>query len=147
MSKRFLQLMGCVGGLCLLGCDSPVKTDWQGHYQYEHVLGEGAGGVGQFVSYDLSIAAGVCTLDRVGLQTDEHLVCALKPAGDAIAIAFKSYADGSVQNALGVAVYQVGDTLFALKKQAGVIHTHWGALAPDGLTALNGEFFKPVLSQ
>jgi len=144
MKKSFL--MACVLPTILLfaGCNNEAETNWNGAYLYEHELGEGAGGISNIVEYDLTIADDKCTLDIVGFQTDDHLLCTTKPSGDSVAIAFKSYTDGATKNALGVTAYEVGSALFSLSRKNDSLTTQWQSLVPDGLEKLPGEYFAPV---
>lgn len=145
MMKRSL-LFWCVLPTALLvtGCKTQAETDWRGAYLYEHELGEGAGGISSFIEYNLTIADNKCTLDIVGLQTDEQILCTTTPSKGAIAVSFKSYSDGATKNPLGITVYEVGSILFSLSKNNDSLITQWQSLVPDGLEKLSGEYFAPV---
>lgn len=130
-----------------LGCQQEAGADWQGAYFYEHEVGEGAGGVTSFIEYNLAIGAGdKCTLEIVGLQMEEQILCTATATatGDEVAVAFKSYADGAVKNALDVAVYPAGGTLFSLSKEKDTLITRWQALVPDGVENKSGSYFVPA---
>ncbi|HSX86181.1 MAG TPA: DUF5991 domain-containing protein [Cellvibrio sp.] len=139
MKRSFL--FWCIFPTALLGCKTQAETDWRGAYLYEHELGEGAGGISSFIEYNLTIADNKCTIDIVGLQTDDHILCTTKPSEDAVAVTFKSYTDGTTKNPLGIAVYDIGSTLFSLKKKNDSLITQWQSLVPDGLKKLSGEYF------
>lgn len=141
MNRKFLQL--CIFPLLMLfaGCNNAANIDWRGAYLYEHELGEGAGGISSIIEYTLTISDDKCSLTIVGLQTDEQITCSAKTSGDSVAIDFKSYSNGSTTNAVGVAVYTVGSTLFFLKKEKDSHVTKWQDLVPDGTKELSGKYF------
>lgn len=144
MNRKFLQL--CFFPLLMLfaGCNNAANIDWRGSYLYEHEVGEGAGGISSIIEYTLTIADDKCSLTIVGLQTDEQITCSTKTSGDSIAIEFKSYADGSIKNPVGVAVYTVGSALFSMKKDKDGYVTKWHDLVPDGSKELSGKYFAPT---
>lgn len=144
MKRSFLFWCILPSVLLFTGCETEAETDWGGAYLYEHELGEGAGGISSFIEYNLTIADDKCTLDITGLQTDDNILCTTKPSGESIAITFKSYTDGATKNPLGVAVYEVGSTLFSLSKKEDALITQWQSLVPDGLEKQFGEYFAQV---
>ncbi len=145
MNKQFLQF--CLLPLLMLfaGCNNAANVDWRGIYFYEHEVGEGAGGISSFIEYTLTITDDKCLLGIVGLQTDEQIICSPKKSGDSVSIAFKSYANGSTTNPLGIAVYSPDGTLFSLSNNKDGYITKWQDLVPDGTTELSGKYF--VLTQ
>jgi hypothetical protein len=141
MSKKILQFCFVPILMLFAGCNNAANIDWRGTYLYEHEVGEGAGGISSFIEYTLTIADDKCSLAIVGLQTDEQIICSTKTSGDSVSIAFKSYANGSTTNALGIDVYTVDGTLFSLNNNKDGYITKWQDLVPDGTKELSGKYF------
>lgn len=118
---------------------------WTGTYAYNEPLGRDAVGQGMsiFVDHRLTLGANACRLTALGYQTNTAIRCTAKAAGDRLDIAFVSFGDGKVTNAYGVKLYDVGQTLFSLKRQGGGVMTTWGAYRP-GLEGHEkpGVYFK-----
>lgn len=144
MNKKLFFWYVLPVAILFTGCKSEANSEWQGNYLYEHEIGEGAGGISSFIEYDLTIANEKCTLNIAGLQIDDHLICKAEPSENAVAIKFKSYADGEIKNPLGIDVYKVDDTLFSLVKDKDSLTTQWKSLVPDGMEKLSGEYFSRI---
>ena len=58
-----------------------------------------------------------------------------------LAIAFTSYANGAVKNSYGVQPYAVGENLFRLQMEDGVLKTYLDGLRDDALGVSDGVLF------
>ncbi len=127
---------------------------WAGSYVYEDALGEipARSGTHVFITYKLRVpksASRPATLNADGFQTEDRVRCAISGSEDRIEIRFISFADGTVANQFGVAVYQPNDVLFTLERVrtngVQVVVTEWRALKPSGVAHRRGRYFMPVL--
>ncbi len=115
-----------------------VTRRWAGSYVYEDALGEIPTGSGThaFITYKLHVpksASQPVTLNADGFQTEDRIHCAVSGNEDRIEVRFVSFADGTVANQFGVAVYQPNDVLFTLERVrtngAQALVTEWKAQA------------------
>ncbi len=105
---------------------------WDGAYHYAFDGGRNAGGDATVVTYTLMLTPTTCRFSAEGYQTDEDITCTATRTSDRVDVAFKSYADGSTNDAYGNAVYSVGDSLFALERNGAQVFTRWkGYTLPD----------------
>src|SRR3978361_566013 len=85
---------------------------WKGSYVYEHSSGKSKSGTGIVVTYKVEVrpanndAPAIVSIE--GYQTDETIICNVEASESAISFFFKSYEDGGVKNAFGVARYMPG---------------------------------------
>lgn len=122
---------------------------WDGTYQFDGAAGHTAGGSPIIYHYTLSIrrsaSAPCCELKLEGYQQNESLRCAISGDRQSIDVAFTTYANGSVLNIYGTAIYRPGEPLFRLawQKHGGrdELRTTWLALHPDGIPDV-GVFFR-----
>lgn len=130
LSASFIALGTTVSG------QAPAQP-WAGHYAFVHDGGRTAGGSPIVVTYRLDIASGRgnrdCLLRIEGFQTDETIVCKLDGDATSVAVKFHTYGDGRLVNAYGTKLYEIGTTLFALRRTGPVVLTEWQALGPDGV--------------
>jgi len=116
---------------------------WYGRYLYTYEGGETAGGSPIAVRYRLDLGRGSCLLRAEGFQTDEAIRCVAVPVGGGLAVRFRSFADGSVENMYGVAEYRPGATLLTLRRLRGRLLTRWaGYSLPDGKVRPEGIYFR-----
>jgi hypothetical protein len=121
---------------------------WAGTYVYQLAGGATAGGVVVPATYRLTVKpegpGPSATLEQTGNQVDRLVLCDADATASRLVVRFRSFADGRVVNAYGVAEFAAGETLFALQGVAGArrpqLKTSWKALRPDGAAA-SGTFF------
>lgn len=127
-----------------VACAKESVIVWDGEYQYEVNLGKTASQTPVIVDYVLILHKNdVCQLNIQGYQVDKHIICGTIEEGHDMYITFKSYADGSLVNPYGFAVYKPNEKLFSLSKKNGELATTWHAIKPDGKHA-KGIHFKKV---
>jgi hypothetical protein len=130
-----------------LGCSRAprVPADWAGDYTYDADLGRNVADTGMVVTYSLHLQGTDCTLQAEGYQTDENLLCTVKPTGAALEVRFRSFADGTTKNTYGNEPYHRDQTLFTLTHTPnGRIVTRWAAYQPassDDGKARQGFYF------
>ena len=111
---------------------APSQAGWDGTYRYAFDGGRNAGGDATIVTYTLVLTPTTCRFSAEGYQTDEDILCTATRTPERVDVAFKSYADGSTNDAYGNAVYSVGDSLFALERNGAQVFTRWkGYTLPD----------------
>lgn len=111
---------------------APARAGWDGTYRYAFDGGRNAGGDAIVVTYTLVLTPATCRFSAAGYQTDEDMVCTATRTPERVDVAFKSYADGSTNDAYGNPVYSVGDSLFALERNGAQVFTRWkGYTLPD----------------
>jgi len=124
-----------------------ATTFWQGKFVYQSQDGYDGGGTPStgnpiILVMTLTLGAGSCVVSQEGYQTDETDMCVAVPGADGIDIDFKSFANGSLVNQYGVAIYHPGERLFSLHTgKDGQVTTNWGSLKPDFVTAASGSYF------
>jgi hypothetical protein len=134
--------------LAAVGCTSSsagrIPSAWEGSYSYQATYGRTEGGSGIMADYQLQLRGKACTITAEGYQTDDHLLCSVRPEGEAIDVLFLSYPDGSTKNIYGREIYHPGQLLFTLSRgHGGGVVTHWGGyLLPDAKTPLPGIYFR-----
>lgn len=118
---------------------------WNGTYAYNEPQGRDAAGAGAsiFVDHRLTISPNGCRLTAQGYQTNTTIRCAAKASGDRLDVSFVSFGDGKLTNQYGVKLYNVGQPLVSLRRQAGGLTTTWQGYKP-GLEAHEkpGAYFK-----
>jgi hypothetical protein len=111
---------------------APSQASLDGTYRYAFDGGRNAGGDATVVTYTLVLTPTTCRFSAEGYQTDEDILCTATRTPERVDVAFKSYADGSTNDAYGNAVYSVGDSLFALERNGAQVFTRWkGYTLPD----------------
>lgn len=100
---------------------------WSGTFELEDVAGPS---VVEFRA-DLTKASSqhLAVITAVGFQTDETILATAREDGADLVLRFKSYANGRLENAYGVAVYKPGDELVRLQRsRAEEARWIWGKL-------------------
>ena len=101
--------------------------------------------------YRLTVPPGdqqsTATLTIEGFQTDETLLCEVDRKPASLTVRFRSYPDGGVLNAFGVAIHRPGDRLLTLtaggETAEGPITTEWQGLdPPDEKMPRVGRYFS-----
>lgn len=115
---------------------------WNGTYIYSGTSGNTTGGSIITTNYQLSIDSSLCALNIDGFQLEERIICDAVSKDNVLSVKFKSYADGSVVNAFGVAIYKVNDVLFSIAKTKNSLITKWVAELPDDKIEREGIYFK-----
>ena len=137
--RKYFQLFTLISAFWIISACAE-NASWNGTYVYEATLGDTVGGDSAVVTYTVTIAPNKCELSIEGFQTSDSLICKAKDMDNKLSVNFQSYADGSIKNKYGVAIYKVGDLLFQLNRTKDLITT-WGALLPDEKLAKVGHYF------
>ncbi|AMD93240.1 DUF5991 domain-containing protein [Desulfomicrobium orale] len=130
--------------LSVLGCMLATLVwagtfDWSGVYQWEEAGGPRVNGLHSTVTYTLTVeprdGALAAVLDATGFQTYESMLCEVVGDEDSLAVFFRSYADGKMENSYGVKIYDAGECLFTLKRAGhgsqDSLLTYWGSLGKN----------------
>ena len=127
--------------------------NWVGTYKYEENSGYDGGGsstTGEPIIIDFILTVnknGDCALKAEGYQTDESIVCEVKPTSPAIEITFKSYQNGMIVNKYGIAQYKPDSVLFTLKVVGSKIITTWRAFNNDPPLSAGVYFRKDAVQK
>jgi hypothetical protein len=142
--KSSMILVMCLVIAFLTACAKEPIGVWSGEYQYEAYLGKTASQTPVIMNYVLTLGMNnICRLNIQGYQVDNQIICGTIEEGhDDIHITFKSFADGSLKNPYGIAVYQPDEKLFSLNKKDGELETTWHAIKPDDNHATGIHFKK-----
>lgn len=142
-----MKLMALGAAVFAMAAASQSASAWNGTYAFHEALGRDAVGTGVTISVDhkLVVGPGSCRFTANGYQTNTQIRCAAVPKGDALAVNFVSFGDGSVANQYGVKLYQPGQPLFTLSRKGAAVSTTWQSYKPhmDG-NAAPGAYFKKV---
>lgn len=136
--RIILFSISMVTTVCMAGS---ADNTWYGEYHYSTVGGETARNLPITTDITLHISKQGnevrCQLNAEGYQTYDRIVCTTAMDKNQLTLRFKSYADGSTVNPMGVEVYKVGETLFSLEKVAAktgkkqnLFTPHWGKYSP-----------------
>ncbi|MBI3561068.1 MAG: hypothetical protein HY080_05060 [Gammaproteobacteria bacterium] len=153
VNRLFVFSVYLFAAACMAG--NP-ENPWVGEYKYFASGGQTAGGSQIMVDITLKIDnqgnKASCQLNADGFQRYDRILCTTTLDNNQLTVHFKSYGDGSVVNPIGVDVYKVGETLFALEKKINPdkqkparFIPHWGTYSPFGTEDKNPtEYFEKV---
>ena len=124
-------------------------SGWEGRYRYDATYGRTAGGTAIVIRHTIDVTSENATLAAEGYQIDEVLLCDVEAAPTRITLRFRSYSDGSTNNAYGVAMYTPGEALLVLEKPSNSMRavpvTRWlGYAGLDGIRPSPGVYFRKL---
>lgn len=122
-----------------------AQPGWTGSYNYYVDEGRDGAGAGNAIGVDYRLTLGGragCRLTAQGFQTNQDIRCTATPVRGGVRIAFKSFADGRIENEYGTILYRPGAPLFTLTRGRTGIITTWGTLRPEGVRRASGRYFE-----
>ena len=125
-------------------CACTEEIDWNGIYLYEADYGKNVADTSMLVTYTLTINNNECTIEEVGYQTFEIIICHAQQDKNLLTVTFKSYDDQKLENRFGNKVYEVGTPLFTMRRTPEQLITSWKNHLPAEKPEQKGTMFSKI---
>lgn len=104
-----------------------------GVFHHLTVLDHEPNGAARMVETQLHVDGGSCRVVETGFLTNDVYKCDVTADGKSFTVRFRSYCDGSEENAYGVTLYRQGDPLFSVQPvDEETLSLRWKSLRPSG---------------